>query len=136
MTGSFVVDNSVVMAWCFSDESNEKTEGLLDRLLDGKAYVPSIWPLEVANVLLVAERKKRIGEADTSRFLTLLARLPIVVDRENSTSVHEMVMLARNHGLTSYDASYLDLAMKRGLPLATQDKTLIQAAMKCNVILI
>ncbi len=134
MSDDFVIDNSIVMAWCFDDESNEKTDRILIRLESAKAYAPAIWPLEVCNVLLVAERGKRINEAETTRFIALLGKLPIIVEHEQpERMIKEIVMLARNHQLSSYDASYLDLAMKKGLPLATLDKNLINAARRCNV---
>ncbi|MBU1172198.1 MAG: type II toxin-antitoxin system VapC family toxin [Proteobacteria bacterium] len=137
MDGDFVVDNSIVMAWCFDDETNEKTEGILDRLTESTAFAPSIWPLELGNVLCVAERRKRIGEADSARFIALLSALPIIVEQETpDRMLKEIVALARNHQLSTYDASYLDLAMRKGLPLATQDKNLIKAARRSKVILL
>jgi predicted nucleic acid-binding protein len=134
MAGSFVADNSVVMAWCFQDEANEYADSVLDHLSDTKVFVPSIWPLEVVNVLHVAERRKRITEADSVHFLTLLALLPIVVEHERPERVmKDLLALGRVHGLSSYDASYLELAMRKGIPLATLDEGLIGAAKKINV---
>ena len=80
MTTHFVIDNSVVMSWCFIDETNKYADAILNRLTKATAYVPSIWPLEIVNVLLVAERKNRLSEADSTRFITLLTQLPIIVD--------------------------------------------------------
>ena len=129
MADLFVVDNSVVMAWCFKDESNPYADSVLDRLLGSEAVVPSIWPLEVVNVLLVAERRKRISEADSVRFTTLLSQLPIHVEYESPDRVMKNLPgLARTTTLSSYDASYLDLAMRKGVPLATSDKKLRKAA--------
>ncbi len=134
MAGAFVADNSVLMAWCFQDEANEYADSVLAHLSDGKAFVPSIWPLEVVNVLLVAERKKRITEADSVHFLTLLAQLPIIVEIERTDWVmRDLLALGRANSLSSYDASYLDLAMKKGIPLATLDERLISAAKTVNV---
>ena len=134
MGATFVLDNSISMAWCFQDEGNEKTDRILDSLVTSTAYVPFIWPLEVCNVLLVAERKNRIGEADSARFISLLSELPIIIEQETPDRImKDIVALARNHRLSSYDASYLDLAMRKGLPLATQDKYLITAANQCQV---
>lgn len=134
MSGDFVVDNSVVMTWCFRDEINPYAETVLDRLKTATAFVPSIWPLEVCNVLLVAERKKRIGVADSVRFITLITQLPIIVEQEPPERMTgEIFALARDHMLSSYDASYLDLAMRKGLPIATLDKKLIAAAKRSNV---
>ena len=129
MTDLFVVDNSVVMAWCFKDESNPYADSVLDRLTDSTAVVPYIWPLEVVNVLLVAERSKRISEADSVRFTALLSQLPINVEYESpDRAMKDLPGLARRTNLSSYDASYLDLAMRKGVPLATSDKKLIKAA--------
>ncbi|MCG2814906.1 MAG: type II toxin-antitoxin system VapC family toxin [Candidatus Aminicenantes bacterium] len=129
-----MVDNSVVMSWCFKDEAKYYSESILDRLTESTAYVPSIWPIEVVNVLLVAERKKIIGRAEGVRFLELLLQLPIRVEHETpAILMQSLYTLAEEHGLSSYDASYLDLAMKKGLPLATQDKKLRKAAVKMNV---
>lgn len=129
----FVVDNSVVMAWCFKDEENEYAETILDSFNAGEAVVPAIWPLEVGNVLLVAERKNRLSKAEVVRFLALVSRLPISVEQESpERMLKEVVALARELGLTTYDASYLDLAMRMGLPIATQDTLLLKAAGKCR----
>lgn len=134
MMADFVVDNSVVMAWCFADELEDYADQVLGKLESAEALVPSIWPLEVGNVLLVAERRKRLTEADSMRFLSLLSELPITVEQEApDRMMKEIVALAREYSLSTYDASYLDLAMKRGLPIATQDKTLLKAARKSNV---
>jgi len=73
MAGHFVMDNSVSMSWCFQDEAGDYSDAVLDRLAESTAVVPSIWPLEVVNVLLIAERKQRISESDSVRFLTLLS---------------------------------------------------------------
>jgi len=130
----FVIDNSVVMAWCFEDEVSAYADTVLECLRDGKAVVPAIWPLEIGNVLLVAERKRRLGKADVVRFLELVGSLPISVEQESrKRMLTEIIHLARDLGLSTYDASYLDLAMRLGLPIATQDKVLIKAAQHCGV---
>lgn len=130
----FVVDNSIVMAWCFEDEASEYADIVLESLEEGEAVVPAIWPLEVGNVLLVAERKRRLGKADVVRFLKLVNSLPLVVEQETpERMLTDIVALARDLGLSTYDASYLDLAMRSGLPIATQDKLLMKAAKKCGV---
>jgi predicted nucleic acid-binding protein len=130
----FVVDNSIVMSWCFQDEANQYADAVLDSLSEATALVPSIWPLEVVNVLLVGERKMRISEADSVRFTTLLSQLPIVVEYERLEQIMmDILALARVKKLSSYDASYLDLAMRKDLPLATLDKKLKQAAIAVDV---
>ncbi|MFZ2445899.1 MAG: type II toxin-antitoxin system VapC family toxin [Syntrophobacteraceae bacterium] len=134
MSARFVVDNSVVMSWCFEDEGNSYAEAVLESLEAGEAFVPAIWPLEVGNVLLVAERKKRLSQASVVRFLELLGGLPIAVEQETpERMLKEIVSLAREHRLSTYDASYLDLAMRLDLPLSTQDTSLVKAAQKCKV---
>jgi predicted nucleic acid-binding protein len=134
MTEHFVIDNSVVMSWCFKDETNKYADAILHKLSEARAVVPSIWPLEVVNVLLVAERRKRLSAADSTRFITLLTQLPIIVEQERPENMmKELLTFARANNLSSYDASYLDLAMKRGYPIATSDNKLIQAARKIDV---
>ena len=134
MGENFVVDNSVVMSWCFKDETNKYADAVLDRLKEATAVVPSIWPLEVVNVLLVAERQKRLSESDSIRFITLLSQLPIMVEPERPEKMmKELLALARANNLSSYDASYIDLAMRRGFPIATLDNRLIEAARRIDV---
>ena len=125
----FVLDCSVAMAWCFEDESDGYADAVLDRLDNGTAVVPSHWPLEVANVLLVAERRGRLKEADSTRFLELLGALPIEVDSETPARAFGAILsLGREHGLSSYDAAYLELAMRESVPVASLDQPLRLAA--------
>ena len=133
MTG-FVLDCSVAVAWCFGDETNSYTEAALQDLADSGAVVPSIWPLEMANVLLVAERRKRISKAQSRRFFELLQTLPIAVDEVSAARAWNGVLsLAREQHLSAYDAAYLELAMREGLPIATRDNALRKAAMRCGI---
>jgi predicted nucleic acid-binding protein len=137
MGGDFVVDNSVVMSWCFQDETSRYADFILDRLEEATAFVPSLWPLEVGNVLLVAERHHHLSEADSFRFLALISELPIVVEQEAPERMFkEILSLAREYKLSAYDASYLDLAMRKGLALATLDKNLMAAAKRSRVPLV
>lgn len=137
MENSFVVDNSVVMSWCFRDQANLYADSVLERLAEAVAYVPSVWSLEVVNVLLAAERKKCISEAGSIRFISLLSQLPIHVEYEISgKAMKDLLGLARAHNLSSYDASYLDLAMRKGLPLATLDEKLRKAAASTKVLIL
>jgi len=130
----FVLDNSVIMAWCFEDESNDYSERMLSALISSAGLVPSIWPLEITNVLLVAERRKRLSKTDATRFLSLVNNLPIqVIQEEPERITKEIFTLAREQHLSTYDASYLDLALRHDLPLATQDEKLRKAAHRCNV---
>jgi predicted nucleic acid-binding protein len=127
-----VIDTSVAMAWCFEDEATLATEAVLDLLRDDQVVVPAIWSLEVANVLLVAERRGRLSEAQASRFLELLAQLPINVDT-SPTDMAGIVATGRRHTLSCYDAAYLLLAERLGATLATLDKPLAKAARKAGV---
>jgi predicted nucleic acid-binding protein len=134
MSESFVIDNSIVMSWCFKDETNQYADIVLERLSEATAFVPSIWTFEVVNVLLVAERKKRLSKADSVRFITLLSQLPIIVEYERpERMMADLLALARANNLSSYDASYLDLSMRKGIPIATLDTRLIEAAKMANV---
>lgn len=134
MATDFVVDNSVVMAWCFDDEVDEYADGVLRSLNAYEALVPSVWPLEVGNALVVAERRGRLSRAALARFVALLSELPIAVEWESTErALNEIVALAREHRLSTYDASYLDLAMRLGLPLATRDGALAVAMQRCGV---
>lgn len=135
MDKQFVIDNSVVMSWCFEDENCEYADSVLESLKKYTAIVPSIWPLEVCNVLLVAERKKRLSDSDSSQFIALLSELPITVEQEPPARMFsEIFTLARKFGLSTYDASYLDLAVKRGIPIATLDNRILSAAKQNNVL--
>ncbi|MCB2149478.1 MAG: type II toxin-antitoxin system VapC family toxin [Deltaproteobacteria bacterium] len=117
-----VIDNSVVMAWCFEDETNAYADGVLEKMAETTAFVPSVWSLEVVNVLLVAERRKRLKQAESVRFIALLNQLPIIVDQDRPEKMlSELLALGRSTGLSSYDAAYLHLAMKNDCPLATVD---------------
>ena len=130
----FVLDCSMAMFWCFSDERSDYSDRVLESLQTDEAIVPSIWILEILNVLLVAERTKRLREADSSRFLQLISELPISEIASSSRSESSTILtLARQNNLSSYDASYLDLAIREGVPMATQDRRLIKACRKSGV---
>ncbi|MGH8605309.1 MAG: type II toxin-antitoxin system VapC family toxin [Gammaproteobacteria bacterium] len=126
----FVIDCSVTMAWIFPDEATEITNGLRESLESDLAVVPSLWPIEVGNVLLAATRSGRISVRDWKRVESNLAALPIEVDPETSEQMWRATMpLAFKHKLSTYDATYLELAARLKLPLATLDKELRAA---CN----
>ena len=131
---AFVLDCSITVAWLFDDEATPETDALLDRLKDGSALVPGLWHLEIANVLARAERHKRISAAQVAARVNLLGRLPIVTDPETqSRAFGEILALAGTQRLSTYDAAYLELAMRRGMALATLDKALVQAARHVDV---
>ncbi len=123
----FVLDASVTVAWCFEDETTPYSEGVLDTLEKTQAVVPTLWQLEVANVLLVGERRQRLTQAQTARFVGLLEALPIIVS-DALPKFGSPLALGRAYGLSAYDAAYLDLAVSLGLPLATLDAPLQRAA--------
>jgi len=133
MTG-FVLDCSIAVAWCFEDEASDIFDALLERVRDEGALVPSLWHLELGNVMVQAERRGRIMSADVSTRLELIGDLPIVTDDETpQRALHEVLALARAENLTTYDAAYLELAIRRGLPLATNDKRLRNAGINTGV---
>ncbi|MEZ5537197.1 MAG: type II toxin-antitoxin system VapC family toxin [Thiolinea sp.] len=130
----FILDCSIAAAWCFEDEASEATDDLLERVRDYGAVVPSLWLLEITNILLQAERRGRIAAGDVTTRLELLRILPVSVEHSTQAEVfNSVVTLARVEGLTSYDAAYLELAIRQGLPLATLDRKLAQAAENSNV---
>lgn len=130
----YVLDASVTVAWCFDDESTPAAWTLLERLRTETGVVPPLWALEVGNILLGAERRRRIAPARTAEFLGLLGALDIRVDPEPPGRVFRDVLpLARSQGLTTYDAAYLELALRTGLPLATKDQALARAAKALTV---
>jgi predicted nucleic acid-binding protein len=130
-----VVDSSIALTWCFEDEASPETDRLFERVRDDGAIVPGLWHLEVANVLLQVERRGRIGRADVARRLMLISDLPIATDQETTPRAwRETLSLARAENLTAYDAAYLELAERRGLPLMTRDNDLGAAAKRLGVI--
>jgi len=126
----FVIDASATLPWCFAEEATPWTEGLLDRLQGGEeARVPAHWPIEVMNGLIMAVRRKRIDLERVARFAGDLAALPVRIERPHEPATwNAVVQLAAKHNLTIYDAAYLELAQRIGLPLATLDDDLRKAA--------
>lgn len=134
---AFVLDCSVTIAWLFKDEASPKTDNLRTTLVESEALVPALWPLEVANVLLVAIRKGRLKRAEVPRVVELLSALPITVDaRTASQALGATFSLAHEYSLSAYDAAYLELAAREAVPLATLDKALSKAAKRCGVDLV
>ena len=130
----FVLDCSVTVSWLMPDESFGLN--LLDQVTEHGAIVPSLWSLEVGNVLLIAERKKRITLEQRQKAIYTLAELPIVIDAMTSDHAWlETMELAARYNLTLYDASYLELSLRRSLPLATFDNSLKRAAELAGVLI-
>jgi predicted nucleic acid-binding protein len=132
---SFVLDRSATLPWIFADEAAEATDQLLDTLQNGaQAWVPALWHLELANVLIGAQRRGRIDQAGIEAFLSHLTSYAISVDVETIPRAWTKTLdLAVRHGLSAYDAAYLELALRRDLPLATKDRALIDAARRAGV---
>jgi predicted nucleic acid-binding protein len=132
---ALVIDGSTALGFLMSDERAPGALAALDALERGvPTFVPSHWPLEVANGLLMAERRKRATQADVAEALNAVLSLPFEIDGETARRVAgETGGLARQYGLTIYDAAYLELAMRRGATLATGDAELARAAKKAGV---
>lgn len=133
-----MLDGSMALSWAFEDERTSYSIALLSRLPAGEdAYVPSIWSLEVANAVLVGERRERISQQQADRFMTMLRTLLIQTDFITLALVgSDVLSLARSHRLSAYDASYLELAQRLSLPLATLDQRLREAAQSLGIALV
>jgi predicted nucleic acid-binding protein len=130
----FVLDCSVAASWCFTDETDDYSRSILESLSTQRAAVPPVWPLEIANVMLTAERRGRIGAAAARRFLDLVFSLPIDRNIGSSPAVDATLFhLGLQYRLSSYDASYLELALRLGLPLATRDEKLHAACERAGI---
>jgi len=130
----FVLDCSATVPWVFESESTKETDALLNRLTaGGKAWVPALWHLEVANVLMGSQLKVWIYKAGIEKFLSALDVYDIEVDSETMALAWSKTLgIAESFGLSVYDASYLELALRRGLPLATLDRSLRAAIQKAG----
>ena len=134
----FVLDCSVTIAWVLRDDSmNEKADLILSMFEGKQAKVPTIWSLEVANVLCLAERQKKITTLEVAEFKEFLFELPIHIDHDTSLkAMGSIYTLAKTEQLTTYDAAYLEIAIRENIPLATFDKALKNAARKNGVALL
>lgn len=129
----FVLDASVAACWAFDDEDHPAAAAALERLRTDEATAPSLWWFEVRNTLIVNERRGRLTESDTTAFLHELSRMGVRIDRTPDEAT--VLAFARRHRLTVYDASYLELAQREGIPLATLDRDLRKAASLLGVAL-
>ena len=126
---TFVLDCSVTMSWVFPDEASEATDRLRETMIEGRAFVPALWPVEVGNVLLTATRRGRISAGEWPRIRTNLEALPVEIDPVSTSRAWGAALeLAREHRLSGYDATYLELAVRMQLPLATLDRALAASA--------
>ena len=131
---SFVVDSSVALAWILPDEQDARADSLADALQGAPACAPALWWLEVGNALLTALRRKRLTDREAERLFKVLEALPIEFDSAPPAHVApDVFALAKKLGLTNYDAAYVELAKRRGLPLATLDAALAEGARKIGV---
>jgi predicted nucleic acid-binding protein len=132
-----VIDSSVTLTWCFEDEQTAASLALLEQVVQNGAVAPTVWPLEVLNALVMAERRKRVDAAQRQRLTGFLRDLPIAFDAETAAQAWSAtVQLAERHRLTVYEAAYLELAQRRGLPLASLDNELRAAAEAVGVALV
>ncbi len=127
-----VVDASAAMSWCFEDEFDARAEAWLEHVRAEGALIPPLWFSEVTNALLMAERRGRTTQAKTARYVEVLEDLPLEVI-ESDPDMADVVHHARQFGLTTYDATYLLIAMQSGLALATRDAALTRAAEAAGV---
>lgn len=131
---SFVLDSSVSLAWCFDDERADATDALLERVVESGSVAPALWPLEVLNALATAERRGRLDEERGRRLAGFLQDLPVRLDAETCDQAWQVTsQLASRFGLTIYDATYLELAQRTALPLATLNQELRAAATTLGV---
>ena len=135
MSASFAVDASVGFAWVYPGQATSETDGLLREVAAGATViVPALWYLEMANVLLIAQRRHRLTAVQRQAALEQLMAMQFTVDEEGTRQAFiKTSELAEKHGLTIYDATYLELALRRSLPLATRDAALKTAARQCGV---
>ncbi len=126
---SFVLDNSVALAWCFEDEQTQAVMDLLDRLTETGASAPLLWPVEALNGLMMAERRRRLNATKRAQLTTFLRDLPVALDLDTAERIWTATApLAERFKLSVYDAAYLELAQRRQLPLASLDRDLRNAA--------
>ena len=131
---SLVLDSSITVAWLYREEATKAVDKLFESLIEVSAWVPALWHLEVANVLQIGIRRQRHAADFRDRMLSDLSEFAIHVDAETHRQAWgPTARLAERHRLTVYDAAYLELALRRGLPLATLDRELRAAAMSDGV---
>ena len=131
-----MLDVSATLPWCFEDEATAGSVALLDRLADAVVVVPALWHIELANALLHGERRKRIDSVAVVEFLALIGSLAIEADHWLDQRVlGTLLAVARQYRLTAYDSAYLELAVRRALPLATRDAALRGAARSAGIAL-
>ena len=132
-----VLDADIALGWCFVDAADGYSDGVLEALKEVSALVPAHWMLEVTNVMLAAQKRSRLTEAEATRFVELLRRLPIETDGETAMRAADTTRaLARTHGISTYEAAYLELAIRQAAPLATRNPALQSAARRSGALLV
>jgi predicted nucleic acid-binding protein len=129
---AFVVDNSVVVGWYFENQATDYSDRVLDMLANDTAHVPGLWVLEFSNILRKAILAGKIDKARTAEIIELIEGLPLAVDYAPA-NVAASLQLATKYGLSSYDAAYLELAVRMKLPIAANDEALRSAAIRAGV---
>ena len=132
---AFVVDNSVVVGWYFESQATDYTDQVLDRLIGENAHVPGLWVLEFSNVLRKAKHAGKLDSERAEEIIELVNGLPIAVDY-TPANIADNLKLATKYGLSSYDAAYLELAIRLRLPLATKDGALVAAATRAGIAMV
>jgi predicted nucleic acid-binding protein len=130
-----VADASVAIAWIHPAQATEETDAMLDGLAAGDSLVvPALWPLEVANAITVLRRRRKLTTDEARTAIEIIRGLPATVDHEAAVvAFTRLVDLASEHELTVYDAAYLELAIRRQLPLASNDAPMREAALRSGV---
>ena len=132
-----VLDADIALGWCFEDRGDAYSDSVLEALREERGFVPGHWMLELTNVLQGAQKRQILSEADVGHFLELVRELPIETDGETALRAGDQTrLLARSHGLSTYEAAYLELAMRRSASLATRNAGLRAAARRCGVTLV
>ena len=126
-----VLDNSIILSWCLADESDPIADQAMQYATEQRAVVPAVWWYELRNALVVNERRGRLSAEDTRATLADLKEMRIIIEREHDEAV--LLDMSRQHGLSVYDAAYLEVASRRALPLASLDRKLCRAANACHV---
>jgi len=130
----FVLDASLTLAWAFDEEETEYTRAVLAQMLEHVVVAPSVWPLEVTNAAVTAARRRRIDDSEVRALIELVRGLDVEVDGQaHRVAFDDVATLAQEHALTSYDAAYLELALRMNAPLATVDAGLARAARAAGV---
>lgn len=135
MKRAFVADASVAIAWVHPAQATPETDAMLDRLAAGDSLVvPALWPLEVANALTVLRRRRKLTPDEARTAIEIIRELPTVIDHEAAAlAFTRLVDLASEHQLSVYDATYIELARRRQLPLASNDDQMKQAAIRSGL---